>query len=145
MPSTSNFGNIDAAILLQDGTLLCLQYTVGATHGFNFFTFRQQFLGQLEKDILDQVQRIIVKFVVPYGTDFKTIFVPIRQQVVCIEATCDGTIDPSLKVHYCKPRDTDQAPSTTDGAMTTNLDLESMELSSDHRATANPCTPWMIQ
>lgn len=46
-PSISNFGNIDAAILLEDETLSCLQFTVDTVHGFNFKTFNSNFLDQI--------------------------------------------------------------------------------------------------
>ena len=72
IPSTSNFANIDAALVDEDGTLFCLQYTVQATHVFNETTFRAKFLRRIPNNfgarVGDDSARII--FVVPSDVAF---------------------------------------------------------------------------
>ena len=78
-PSTSNFANIDAAIGI-DQTLYCIQYTVSTSHAFNFYTFEKKFLEQLPPRFRQSFKKITILFVVPSGTTFKKIVVPVCQQ-----------------------------------------------------------------
>ena len=79
-PSIPNFSNIDAAILLEDGTLLCLQFTVDTVHGFNFKTFKSNFLDHIPAKIRSQVEKIVVKFVIPSEKgEFSSVRVPHAQ------------------------------------------------------------------
>ena len=118
LPSTSIFGNIDAAILLAGGILLCLQFTVGNKHGFNFVTFRQTFLNEIPPDLLKLVTRVIVKFVVPKKSNqtepsFDTILVPCRQKQIFADATAGAAPLPApLKIRFCKPKEAQQASDT---------------------------------
>lgn len=86
IPATSNFANIDAAVLLPNGTLCCLQYTIGKEHGFNFISFRDMFLRQLPENLIQQVKTILVKFVVPFEVVFGKVVVPASQVHICVGA-----------------------------------------------------------
>ena len=51
MPSTTNFANIDAALVDKDGVVFCVQYTVQADHTFNSTTFATKFLKRLPQQL----------------------------------------------------------------------------------------------
>ena len=72
MPSTTNFANIDAALVDKDGVVFCVQYTVQADHTFNSTTFPTKFLKRLPQQLgaqKDESARII--YVVPDDVDLQ--------------------------------------------------------------------------
>jgi len=81
-PSIPNFANIDAAILLGDGTLLCVQFTVSNEHGFDMRSFLHGFVFNIPKEVQKQIKSIKVIFVVPSEVEFSTIRVPLEQRVL---------------------------------------------------------------
>lgn len=82
MPSTANFANIDAAIVV-DGVLYGIQYTVSKSHTFNYRTFVSGFWDQLPDDFRKQIRSIRVVFVVPSGVTFGKVIVPSSQRAFC--------------------------------------------------------------
>lgn len=68
IPATSNFANIDAAFAYQN-VLVCIQYTVRQQHGFDEFTFWQDFAGRVHTVV--PFSSVAVWFVSPKGTDFQ--------------------------------------------------------------------------
>mmetsp|Transcript_57843 Transcript_57843/g.141318 ORF Transcript_57843/g.141318 Transcript_57843/m.141318 type:complete len:636 (+) Transcript_57843:106-2013(+) len=68
-PSISHFSNFDAAIAIN-GTLYCIQYTVGTTHNFNYNTFLSDFWENLDKRFQGIIKDIKVVFVVPERVSF---------------------------------------------------------------------------
>ena len=64
-PSVPNFANIDAAILLGDGTLLCLQFIMAKEHGFNMIRFWHEFAYNIPEAVQKEINEIKVIFVVP--------------------------------------------------------------------------------
>ena len=70
IPATSNFANIDAAFL-SDRVLVCLQYTVSATHTFHPDTFWEKFAGQVYNKTETSFDSVAIWFVSPNGTNFQ--------------------------------------------------------------------------
>ena len=68
IPSTSNFANIDAAIVVGS-ILVCIQYTVSDTHAFDKETFWSHFISHIRSKL--GFISVEVWFVSPKGTDFQ--------------------------------------------------------------------------
>lgn len=101
-PSIPNFANIDAAILLEDGTLLCLQFTVNTAHGFNFKTFKSNFLDQIPAGTRSEVKKIVVKFVIPSEKGvFSSVRVPHAQAFICTSVVKKEE-GPTPAVHFVR-------------------------------------------
>ena len=104
-PSVPNFANIDAAILLEDGTLLCLQFTVGDEHAFDIRSFLHGFVYNISGEVQKKISTIKIAFVVPEDVTFSAVRVPIEQQPL-IESHCSAR--PSQvsgpRVKYVRPR-----------------------------------------
>jgi hypothetical protein len=104
-PSIPNFANIDAAILLDDGMLLCLLFTVDTTHGFNIKTFKSDFLDQIPEDVRSTVKKIFVKFVIPMDKgSFSSIRVPVTQEPIYMKVV-DNEVGSPI-VHFVRPKQT---------------------------------------
>ena len=72
MPSTTNFANIDAALVDKDGVVFCVQYTVQADHTFNSRTFATKFLKRLPQQLGAQKDKSVrIIYVVPDDVDFQ--------------------------------------------------------------------------
>jgi hypothetical protein len=93
-PSTPNFANIDAAIALN-GTLYCIQYTVSASHTFNWHTFVVDFLEELAPEFRQSHPNVVVVFVVPSDVTFCKVIFPKSQQSLCLSpgVTCGDGIE----------------------------------------------------
>ena len=114
-PSIPNFANIDSAILLGDGTLCCNQYTVDDTHAFDVLTFLHGFFYNIPVNVLNQVRKIKVVFVVPNGVVFSAVRIPLTQKTLCQSyiqqsgaMAPSGAMVPTIK--YVKPKSA-KAPS----------------------------------
>jgi hypothetical protein len=125
-PSIPNFANIDAAILLEDGTLMCLQFTVDTAHGFNFKTFKSDFVDQIPEQIRSQVKKIVVKFVIPIEKEtFSSVRVPHAQAVTCTSVVDNE--DGSPQVHYVRSKQT----MPTD--VVASMEIENLQLTEEAR------------
>jgi hypothetical protein len=76
IPSTSNFANIDAAIVVGS-ILVCIQYTVSDTHAFDKETFWSEFISHIRSKL--GFSSVEVWFVSPNGTDFQLYHVDYSQ------------------------------------------------------------------
>mmetsp|Transcript_25058 Transcript_25058/g.59553 ORF Transcript_25058/g.59553 Transcript_25058/m.59553 type:complete len:632 (-) Transcript_25058:167-2062(-) len=86
-PSTSNFGNIDAAIGIES-VLYCIQYTVSNAHSFNIKTFFSSFWNELSSEYRRNIEKVIVLFVVPRGMEFGKVKIPENQQYLLNHHGC---------------------------------------------------------
>ena len=69
IPVTSNFANIDAAVL-NGRVLLCLQYTVQTKHGFDPHTFWESFASKVHSKAETSFDSVEIWFVSPSDTNF---------------------------------------------------------------------------
>lgn len=125
-PNIPNFANIDAAILLEDGMLLCLQFTVDTAHGFNFKTFKSDFLDQILEQIRSQVKIIVIKFVIPIEKQtFSSVRVPHAQADICTSVVNNEYGSP--QVHYVRSKQTVPAD------VVASMEMEALQLTEEER------------
>lgn len=127
-PSIPNFANIDAAILLGNGTLVCLQFTVSTEHGFDIRTFLHGFFYNIPQRVRSLVRLIKVIFVVPSDEKDFAVRIPAKQKVLCNEHVKES--EPHL--HFVKPKETKKTAGVTRGAVAAEEeDQNNMETDSD--------------
>mmetsp|Transcript_14870 Transcript_14870/g.41080 ORF Transcript_14870/g.41080 Transcript_14870/m.41080 type:complete len:657 (+) Transcript_14870:218-2188(+) len=128
-PSIPNFANIDAAILLGDGMLVCIQFTIGEEHGFDMLSFLHGFVYNIPQDVRAKVKTIKVIFVVPSDVTFTTVRIPVEQKGL-VQSHVNNS-EPKIK--YVKPKATKSpaVPKHVSIQGTAGVDQEKMDTDSD--------------